>query len=66
MLSKSLPKRCLAFCALPSQIHSSQFTSVRPTNKLRKVTETSLIAVLSSAFVCIEGGIIFSRPSHRR
>lgn len=55
MLSKSLPKRCLAFCALPSQIHSSQFTSVRPTNKLRKVTETSLIAVLSSAFVCIEG-----------
>lgn len=60
MLSKSLPKRCLAFCALPSQIHSSQFTSVRPTNKLRKVTETSLIAVLSSAFVCIEGGVSYS------
>lgn len=59
MLSKSLPKRCLAFCALPSQIHSSQFTSVRPTNKLRKVTETSLIAVLSSAFVCI-GGVSYS------
>lgn len=60
MLSKSLPKRCLAFCALPSQIHSSQFTSVRPTNKLRKVTETSLIAVLSSAFVCIGGGVSYS------
>ncbi|WP_290373238.1 autotransporter outer membrane beta-barrel domain-containing protein [uncultured Parasutterella sp.] len=59
MLSKSLPKRCLAFCALPSQIHSSQFTSVCPTSKLRKVTETSLIAVLSSAFV-YTGGVSYS------